>query len=132
MEQCRKVSWKLVTVVFELSAKVCAYSCDVPTTLGGGGAQTRSLSVEKNEKITRTEPMQKFNSTQVSFKLFFSMMDIKNVNKYGARSRTGMVWNKVQIATMNRILGCYFILSIKNKKYPILFAFMSTCPLWSN
>ena len=33
------------------------------TTLGAGGAQTRSLSVQKNEKITRTVPILRPNST---------------------------------------------------------------------
>ena len=46
----------------------------------GGDALTRSLSVQKNEKITRTVPILKSNSIYIY--IFFSTMDI-NFFTYG-------------------------------------------------
>ena len=56
----------------------------------GGGARSRSLSVQKNENITRTVPILKSNSTYFSFKFFFSTMDIKNFTNWGL---AGGGWN---------------------------------------
>ena len=54
---------KIERVVFELCAKVYANNCGVEKTGDithrGGGTQTRSLTVQKNEKITRTIPILK-------------------------------------------------------------------------
>ena len=52
----------------------CGVAPCAPPHSGGGGAQIRSLSVQKNEKITRTEPILKSNSTF----FFFPMMGIKS------------------------------------------------------
>ena len=58
---------------------------------GGGGAQTRSLSVQKTEKIIRAVPILKSNSTSFTL-IFFSTMDIKNFTNYGgARGQAGGV-----------------------------------------
>ena len=46
------------------------------TNLGGPGGWAEVIIVQKNEKITRTVPILKSNSTQFSFN-FFSAMDIK-------------------------------------------------------
>ena len=45
----------------------------------GGSAQTRSLSVQKNEKITRTIPILKYS-------YFFSLMDIKSLQIGGGQT----------------------------------------------
>ena len=45
-----------------------------------------SLSIHKNEKITRTVPLQKSNSTKFKFKVIF-MMDIKIFTTCGVRGQ---------------------------------------------
>ena len=44
---------------------------------GAGMGLAGVLSVQKNEKITRTVPILKSNATQFSFTFFFSTMDIQ-------------------------------------------------------
>ena len=58
--------------------------CIGDTAGGGGGGRTRSLSIQKNEKITRRVPILKSNST---FFFFFSTMDIKKKNMMGPRGQ---------------------------------------------
>ena len=65
---------------------------DMNMTLGGGGTQTRSLSVQKNEKITRTVS----TYTKIKFYIIFiyyifSTMDIKSFTNWEGGGKGGVV-----------------------------------------
>ena len=103
---------KVVPVVFELCAKVCAF-CGVAkvgdTTMGLGSLSylTRLLSVQIIEKITRTVPILKSN-----FREFFlgSILKFLHTGRVGALSiqKNEEVTRTVPILKSNSTLNFFF------------------------